>query len=137
MTRATALAGARLGRRRLLQVAGGGAGLALLGRPGFAGAQDELTVTMWGNHPEWKDPMLQILAAFEESTPGVHVEFTPVPGPDYRTKNQTAIAGGAPADVLGIEEGSIITLVAAGGDLPFIDLTGKVDVSGLTDPARG
>ena len=25
----------------------------------------------------------------------------------------------------------------AGGDLPFIDLTGKVDVSGLTDPARG
>ena len=32
---------------------------------------------------------------------------------------------------------SIITQVAAGGDLPFIDLTGKVDVSGLTDTARG
>lgn len=92
---------------------------------------------MWGNHPEWKDPMLQILAAFEEATPGVHVEFTPVPGPDYRTKTQTAIAGGAPSDVLGMEEGSILTLTAAGGELPFIDLSGKVDVSGLSETARG
>src|SRR3954471_5053799 len=136
MTRATAFAGARLGRRRLLQFAGGGATLALLGRPGLAGAQD-VTVTMWGNHPEWKDPMLQILAAFEEANPGIKVEFTPIPGPDYPTKLQTAIAGGAPSDILGAQEGTIITQVNAGGDLPFIDLTGKVDVSGLTDTARG
>jgi raffinose/stachyose/melibiose transport system substrate-binding protein len=92
---------------------------------------------MWGNHPEWKDPMLQILAAFEEANPGIKVEFTPVPGPDYPTKLQTAVAGGAPSDILGALEGSIITQVNAGGDLPFIDLTGKVDVSGLTDTARG
>jgi raffinose/stachyose/melibiose transport system substrate-binding protein len=39
--------------------------------------------------------------------------------------------------VLGELEGSIITQVRAGGELPFVDLTGKVDVSGLTDPARG
>jgi raffinose/stachyose/melibiose transport system substrate-binding protein len=136
MTRATDLAGARLGRRRLLQIAGGGATLALLGRPGLASAQD-VTITMWGNHPEWKDPMLQILAAFEEANPGIKVEFTPVPGPDYPTKLQTAVAGGAPSDILGALEGSIITQVNAGGDLPFIDLTGKVDVSGLTDTARG
>ena len=140
MSRATALSGARLGRRRLLQVAGGGAALAALGQPAFsigASAQEAVAVTMWGNHPEWRDPMLEILAAFEEVTPGVTVEFTPVPGPDYRTKLQTAIAGGAPSDVLGAEEGSIITLVAAGGELPFIDLTGKVDVSGLSETARG
>ena len=36
-----------------------------------------------------------------------------------------------------MEEGSIITQAAAGGELPFIDLTGKIDISGLTDTARG
>ncbi|MFN8589877.1 MAG: extracellular solute-binding protein [Thermomicrobiales bacterium] len=127
-------------RRRLLQAAGGAAALAAFGLPRFtieAGAQDALTITMWGNHPEWKDPMLQIIAAFEAATPGVKVEFTGVPGPDYPTKLQTAIAGGAPSDILGALEGSIITQVASGDELPFIDLTGKVDVSGLTDTARG
>ena len=39
--------------------------------------------------------------------------------------------------MLGLRGREIITLVAAGGELPFIDLTGKIDISGLTDPARG
>ena len=119
---------------------GGAAALATLGRTGFtigANAQDAVTITMWGNHPEWRDPMLEILAAFEEANPGIKVEFTAIPGPDYPAKLQTAIAGGAPSDILGEQEGSIITQVAAGGELPFIDLTGKVDISGLTDTARG
>ncbi len=140
MTRATARSGARLDRRRLLQFAGGSAALAGLGLPAFtigARAQDVVTITMWGNHPEWRDPMLEILAAFEEVTPGVKVEFTGIPGPDYPTKLQTAIAGGAPSDVLGALEGSIITQAATGNELPFIDLTGKIDISGLTDTARG
>jgi raffinose/stachyose/melibiose transport system substrate-binding protein len=140
MTRATGLSGARLDRRRLLQGVGGAAALATLGQTGFtigANAQDGLTITMWGNHPEWRDPMLEILAAFEEANPGIKVEFTGIPGPDYPAKLQTAVAGGAPSDVLGALEGSIITQVAAGGELPFIDLTGKIDISGLTDTARG
>jgi len=140
MSRATGHAGTRLDRRRLLQGVGGAAALATLGQTGFtigANAQDELTITMWGNHPEWRDPMLEILAAFEEANPGIKVEFTGIPGPDYPAKLQTAVAGGAPSDVLGALEGSIITQVAAGGELPFIDLTGKIDISGLTDTARG
>ena len=135
-----ASAGSRLDRRRLLQRVGGAAALATLGRTGFtigANAQDAVTITMWGNHPEWRDPMLEILAAFEEANPGITVEFTAIPGRDYPTKLQTAVAGGAPSDVLGTLEGSILTQVAAGGELPFIDLTGKIDISGLTDPARG
>jgi ABC-type glycerol-3-phosphate transport system substrate-binding protein len=127
-------------RRRLLQTTGAGTALAALGLPRFGigvGAQDALTLTIWGNHPEWKDPMLQILAAFEETTPGVKMELTNVPGQDYRTKLLTAIAGGATSDVLGMEEGMIITQAQAGDELPFIDLTGKIDISGLTDPARG
>ena len=31
----------------------------------------------------------------------------------------------------------ILTQAAAGGELPFLDLTGKIDISGLTEPARG
>ena len=140
MTRATGLSGAGLDRRLLLQRVGGAAALATLGRTGFttgANAQDAVTITMWGNHPEWRDPMLEILAAFEEANPGITVEFTGIPGPDYPAKLQTAVAGGAPSDVLGALEGSILTQVAAGGELPFIDLTGKIDISGLTDTARG
>src|SRR5215212_4828421 len=140
MTRATGHTGARLDRRRLLQGVGGAAALATLGQTGFtigANAQDELTITMWGNHPEWRDPMLEILAAFEEANPGIKVEFTGIPGPDYPAKLQTAVAGGAPSDVLGALEGSILIQVAAGSELPFIDLTGKIDISGLTDTARG
>lgn len=140
MIRATASNRARIDRRRLLQGTGGAAALAALGQPAFtigAGAQDALTITMWGNHPEWRDPMLEILAAFEESHPGVSVEFTGIPGGDYPARIQTAIAGGAPPQALGMLEGSIITTIAAGGELPFIDLTGQIDISGLTGPARG
>jgi raffinose/stachyose/melibiose transport system substrate-binding protein len=124
----------------LLQGTSGAAALVALGQTGFtrgARAQDAVTVTMWGNHPEWRDPMLEILAAFEESHPGIMVEFTGIPGPDYPTKLQTSVAGGAPSDILGALEGSIITQARAGGELPFIDLTGKIDISGLTDTARG
>ena len=84
---------------------GGAAALATLGQTAFtigASAQDAVTITMWGNHPEWRDPMLEILAAFEEANPGITVELTAIPGPDYPTKLQTAIAGGAPSDVLGM-----------------------------------
>ena len=140
MTRATRLGGSALDRRRLLQQAGGAAALAALARTGFtigANAQDAVTITMWGNHPEWRDPMLEILAAFQEANPGITVEFTAIPGPDYPAKLQTAVAGGAPSDVLGALEGSILTQVATGGELPFVDLTGKIDISGLTDTARG
>jgi raffinose/stachyose/melibiose transport system substrate-binding protein len=140
MTRATAPSRAHFDRRRLLQATGGAAALATLGQTRFtigASAQDALTITMWGNHPEWRDPMLEILAAFEETHPGITVEFTAIPGGDYPARLQTSVAGGAPADVLGMLEGDILIQTAAGGELPFIDLTGKIDISGLTGPARG
>ena len=140
MSRTTASNRARIDLRRLLQATGGAAALAALGPPAFtfgANAQDAVTITMWGNHPEWRDPMLEILGAFKAAHPGVTVEFTGIPGGDYPARIQTAIAGGAPPEALGILEGGIITTVAAGGELPFIDLTGKIDISGLTGPARG
>jgi raffinose/stachyose/melibiose transport system substrate-binding protein len=132
---------ARLNRRRLLRQAGGAAALAALAgpvafRPRAARGQENVTVTMWGNHPEWKDPMQEILDAFQTATPGVTVELTEVPGPEYLPKLNTAIAGGQTSDILGVLEGAIISDYVPRNSLPFVDLTGKVDLSGLTDTAR-
>lgn len=133
----------RLSRRGLIKATGGIAGAAALAGPlanlGLrdAGAQQTTTITIWGNHPEWKDPMQQIMDAFQAANPDVKVQLTELEGAtEYPAKLQTSIAGGQPSDVLGDPEGDIIIRVAAGGDLPFIDLTGKVDVSQLTDTAR-
>ena len=129
-------------RRRILQATGaisigalGGAVTTLGARR--ASAQESVTVTMWGNHPEWKDPMEQLLQAFQAAVPGITVDFSTVPGDQYGAKIQTAIAGGQTSDIFGELEGSIIVNVNAGGELPYVDLTGKVDISGLTDAARG
>jgi raffinose/stachyose/melibiose transport system substrate-binding protein len=139
MAKATPLS---LSRRRILQAVGGlTAGVAVGPFAAFsartASAQDVVSVTMWGNHPEWKDPMEAILQAFQAAVPGVEIDFSTVPGDQYGAKIQTAIAGGQTSDVFGELEGSIIVNATAGGDLPYSDLTGMVDVSGLTDAARG
>jgi raffinose/stachyose/melibiose transport system substrate-binding protein len=130
-------------RRRVL---GAGAGLASamalgsarisLGQ-GSASAADALTLTIWGNHPEWKDPMEEILAAFTAAHPDIEIELTMIPGDQYGAKIQIAVTGGETSDIFGDLEGNIVSSrIPAGGDLPFIDLTGKVDLSGLTESAR-
>ncbi len=141
MSQISSLGSRRTGRRDLLK-AGGAAALAGALAPMVftirtAGAQDAVTVTMWGNHPEWADPMRALLDAFEEATPGVKVDFSTTPGDQYGAKIQTAIQGGETSDIFGDLEGNIIVRVREGGELPFVDLTGKVDVSNLTDSARG
>ena len=131
-----------LSRRRMLQATGGLAAAAASARwggfaPHLAGAQDAVTVTMWGNHPEWAEQMEALIQAFQAAVPGVEIDFSAVTSDQYGAKIQTAIAGGQTSDIFGDQEGSIIVRVREGGELPFIDLTGKVDVSELTDTARG
>jgi raffinose/stachyose/melibiose transport system substrate-binding protein len=141
VTQSRDLSALRINRRRLLQTTGGvAAGAAMSGALGLitiggASAADSVTVTIWGNHPEWKDPMQAIVDAFQAATPGVKVELTELTGPDYTTKLQTAVAGGQPSDILGSGEGDIISKWVPSGDPPFIDLTGKIDVSGLSGAA--
>ncbi len=141
MSQMSSLESRRTGRRQLLK-AGGALALAGAMSPiAFtirqAGAEDAVTVTMWGNHPEWADPMRALLDAFQEAEPGVQVDFSTVPGDQYPAKIQTAIQGGETSDIFGDLEGNIIVRVREGGELPFVDLTGKADVSNLTDSARG
>jgi ABC-type glycerol-3-phosphate transport system substrate-binding protein len=119
-------------RRQLLKAGGGLTATAALGhrfstRSTFA--QDTVSVSIWGDHPEWTQPMQEIIDAFEATVQGIDVQLTEQSGPEYVTLLQTAI--------IGLREGEIISKwIPAGGDLPFIDLTGKVDISGLTDAAR-
>lgn len=132
---------AALSRRRMIQAIGGLTAAVVSPLAGLGArpvrAQDAVSVTMWGNHPEWKDPMETILQAFQAAVPGIEIDFSAVPGDQYGAKIQTAIAGGQTSDIFGELEGGIIVATSAGGDLPYADLTGKVDVSGLTDAARG
>jgi raffinose/stachyose/melibiose transport system substrate-binding protein len=129
----------QVSRRSLIQAMGGAAAVAAFAtaRTGrHVSAQDSVQVTIWGNHPEWTDPMQEIIDAFQAAVPGVEVQLTEQNGPDYFTLLQTAVTGGQPSDIIGLGEGEIISKWLPSGDPPFIDLTGQVDVSGLTDAAR-
>jgi raffinose/stachyose/melibiose transport system substrate-binding protein len=137
----SSLTGRRTDRRSLLKAGGALAAAGALTSFSFtirsAGAQDPVTVTMWGNHPEWTEPMEELIAAFEAANPGIQIDFSTTPGDQYGAKIQTAVQGGQTSDIFGDLEGNIIVRVREGGELPFIDLTGRVDVSGLTDSAQG
>ena len=141
MSRYSPLETRRMGRRSLLKAGGAMAAAGALTPMTFsireAGAQDATTVTMWGNHPEWADAMGEIIGAFELVEPTVKIDFSAVTSDQYGAKIQTAIQGGETSDIFGDQEGSVIVRVRAGGELPFIDVTDRVDVSGLTDTARG
>jgi len=108
----SSLGARRTGRRELLKGAGA---LAIAGAMSpmvfsirSAGAQDSVTVTMWGNHPEWAEPMQALVDAFQAAVPGIEVDFSASPGDQYGAKLQTAIQGGETSDILGMQEGDII-----------------------------
>ncbi len=87
------------------------------------------TITMWGNHPEWKDSLAKITAAFSAATPGVTVELDFKPGPDYPAALSTALAGGEAPDLIGFLPGTSVAEAAKSGQIA--DLTGKVPVDNL------
>ena len=129
-------------RRGMLQMSGAaaaaaiGAPLATLRIP-VAGAQESVDITIWNNHPEWQDPLTELLNAFTAAIPGVSIELTAIPGQDYRPKLATALQSETPSDVLGLNDGDLVGVYKNGPDTPCIDLTGVVDVSTLIDSARG
>ncbi len=141
MTDLSSLAGRRTDRRSLIKAGGALAAAGAMTSFTFgirtAGAQDTVSITMWGNHPEWTESMQALIDAFQEANPGIEIEFSAVTSDQYGAKIQTAVQGGETSDIFGDLEGNIIVQVQGGGELPFIDLTGKVDVSNLTDSARG
>lgn len=97
-------------------------------------AQDKTVLTMWHNHPEWKDRVEAILAKFEAENPTIDIQLEEIAGTNYTTRLNTALAAGEAPDLFGLSPGPD---TAAAADAGYnVDLTDKLDISGLTPSAK-
>lgn len=131
----------RLTRRSAVRglVAAGAAGSLMGAAPAFARStarkrKAATTITMWGNHPEWKPVLDRLIAAFEKTHPDINVELSYKPGPQYTAALNTALAGGAAPDVIGWIEGDAIRVGAKAKQIDALD--GKIPVAKLIPAAR-
>lgn len=99
--------------------------------PAPESSTDEVvTLTMWGNHPEWKDRVTPIIAAFEAEHPNIKIELDQKPTDQYAVALNTALAGGDAPDLIGFYPGPALAEAANSGQI--LDLTGKIDIDRLT-----
>ena len=96
-------------------------------------AQDKVVLQMWHNHPEWKDRVEAILAKFEAANPTIDIQLEEIAGPNYQTRVNTALAAGEAPDLFMLSPGPDTAASANAGYI--VDLTDKLDISGLTDAA--
>ncbi len=115
-------------RGKLLRLALLGAGVWFAAPAAYAA---DVTLTFWHNHPEWKDRVQKILDKFEAKNPGIHIQLEEIPGPDYTAKMNTALAAGEAPDIIELQPGPALRAAAEAGYI--VDLTGKVDISSVSD----
>lgn len=94
---------------------------------------DQTTLTMWHQHPEWKDRTEAILSAFEAAHPDITIELEEISGTNYSARLNTALAAGEAPDLFGLPAGPETLGAAQAGYA--MDLTGKLDTSSLRDAA--
>jgi raffinose/stachyose/melibiose transport system substrate-binding protein len=92
------------------------------------------TISMWGNHPEWKPVLDRLIADFEKTNPNINVELSYKPGPQYTAALNTALAGGAAPDVIGWIEGDAIRVGAKAKQIDPLD--GKIPIGKQIPAAR-
>ena len=112
----------RLSRRDILRRGVGLSPLLMLAvsdRRWVVSAQGQ-PLTMWGNRPEWQDPIMQLLAAFQD-THGIAVEFSTMPFPEYEPRLSVSLAAGDLPDVVGFPEGIWIRKTSATGQISAFD----------------
>ncbi|WDR06499.1 extracellular solute-binding protein [Devosia rhodophyticola] len=97
-------------------------------------AQDKVVLTMWHNHPEWKDRVEAILNKYEEMNPNIDIQLEEISGTNYNTRLNTALTAGEAPDLFGLNPGPVTADAAAAGYT--VDLTDRLDISGLTDSAK-
>lgn len=97
-------------------------------------AQDQTVLTMWHNHPEWKDRVEAIIAVFEAQHPEIDIQLEEIAGTNYTTRLNTALAAGEAPDLFGLAPGPDTAAAAAAGY--NVDLTDLIDISGLTQAAK-
>lgn len=105
--------------------------LALTGSAAWA---EDVVLTMWHQHPEWKAATQAILDAFEAENPGIKIDLEEIAGTNYSARLNTALAAGEAPDLFGLPAGPETLAAAKAGYLT--ELTGKVDLDSLRDAAR-
>ena len=93
-------------------------------------AQDRVTLTLWHNHPEWKDRVTAILAKFEAQHPNIHIDLTGDAGASYVPRMNTALAAGEAPDIIAAQCRTRDTPPRRSAGYTA-DLTGQLDVSSL------
>ena len=101
--------------------------------PAVARAQSRTTVSLWYNHPEWKDRTAAILRRFEAANPSIHIDVQEMPSAAYIPRLNTALAAGEAPDLMALRAGADLKAAAQAGYIT--ELTGKLDVSSLTPSA--
>jgi raffinose/stachyose/melibiose transport system substrate-binding protein len=96
-------------------------------------AAERVTLTLWHQHPEWKQHVAAILGKFEAEHANIHIELQEMPSSVYVPRMNTALAAGEAPDIIALNAGP--DLANAGRSDYLIDLTGKLDVSSLTPAA--
>jgi raffinose/stachyose/melibiose transport system substrate-binding protein len=96
-------------------------------------AGEVVTLTMWHNHPEWKDRVQAILDVFEEEHPNIHIQLEEIPGPNYDVRRNTALTAGEAADFIAFSPGSELRAAVEAGYIH--DLTDLLNVDSLTTSA--
>lgn len=94
--------------------------------PAFA---EQVTLTMWHQHPEWKDRTQAILSAFEAAHPDIKIDLEEIAGTNYSARLNTALAAGEAPDLFGLPAGPETLAAAEAGYA--MELTGKLDTSSL------
>lgn len=98
-----------------------------------AAAADKTVLTMWHNHPEWKDLVEDILTEFEAEHPTIDIQLEEIAGTNYSARLNTALAAGEAPDLFGLPPGPETASAAEAGYI--LDLTDALDFSGLTPSA--
>jgi raffinose/stachyose/melibiose transport system substrate-binding protein len=110
------------------------AALAIALAPFAANAQSKTTtLSLWHNHPEWKERVAAILHRFEAANPSIRIDLQEMPVPAYVPRMDTALAAGQAPDIIVLRAGGDVAAAAKAGYIT--DLTGKLDVSSLTPAA--
>ena len=110
------------------------AGALALGVSAPALAQQQVTLSLWHNHPEWKDRVIAILNRFEAQNPGIKIDLQELPSSAFVPRVNTALAAGEGPDIVALNAGPATRSAIDAGYLS--DLTGKVSTDTLTPSAR-
>lgn len=93
-----------------------------------------VTLDLWMLHPEWKDAMGKVVAAFQSANPGVTLNVMPQQSATYQDQVQTALNAGTGPDLFQAQTRPKLDVQADAGQL--LELTGKVDTSAWTQVAK-